>query len=182
MLEEAALRYLDRRACSVVQMKRLLDRRIKSWERRATRAGLPQDTIGPLVTAATDGIEIVIARLQSHRFLDDRVFAQNRAERLTRAGKSRRAVAAHLAHNGIDASLAREVTPQDDATELGAAVALLRKKRMGAFCRTESTQADAKERHRWLGSLARAGFSFSIAERALRLDREAALAVLQSTD
>jgi hypothetical protein len=30
--------------------------------------------------------------------------------------------------------------------------------------------------------LARAGFSFSIAERALRLDREAALAVLQSTD
>jgi regulatory protein len=162
-------------------MTRLLERRIRAWARRAEKAGQDPEAIAAAIIVAREAAVGVIAKLTERRFLDDASFAKNRAERLTRAGKSRRAVSAYLAQKGVDDAVARAAVPQDDATELGAAVALIRKKRLGAFSRHEEGADERELRTRWLGTLARAGFSFRTAERALRLDREEAERIMRDS-
>jgi len=184
VLQEAALSYLDKSSCSVAHMTKLLERRILVWSRRAEKAGMSEDEIRQKKAASKAAAAEVIAKLVERKFLDDKRFAEHRAARLTREGKSRRAVAAYLAQHGVDEDAARDATPRDDAKELAAAVMLLKKKRIGAFSR-DSEDADDEEsavRQKWLGALARAGFSFSTAERVLRLTRESAEEILRSLD
>lgn len=180
VIHEWALAYLTNRPASVAVMKKVLQRRIDAWARRAAKAGEGADEIESGVATAKERALAVIERLTSSGLLNDVVYAKQRAERLTREGKSRRAVAFDLAQKGIARELARASAPTDPETELAAAVALVRKKRLGAFSRKSGAEIDAKERHRWLGALARAGYSFSIADRALRMDREAAEDLLRS--
>jgi regulatory protein len=163
-LHEAALEYLTHRAASVAQMKKVLARRIAAWARRV---GEDADVTQPRAAA-----EAVIERLLRSGLLNDAAYAERRAGALTRAGKSRRAVAFDLAAKGVAEATARAAVPQDAETELAAAAALMRKKRMGPYARVEAP--DEKTKRRWLGAFARGGFSLSTAERALRLGREAA--------
>ena len=170
VIHEWALDYLTHRPASVAQLKKVLERRIGVWARHAEKAGAEDVEAG--VTLAKEFAGNVLERLKSSGLLNDDVFAKNRAERLTRQGKSRRAVAFDLKQKGVAEGITKEVTPQDPETELAAAVSLLRKKRFGPFSRND--EVDDKERNRWLGALARGGFSFGTANRALKMDREAA--------
>jgi regulatory protein len=145
-------------------MKKVLARRIAAWARRV---GEDADVTQPRAAA-----DAVIERLVASGLLNDAAYAERRAASLTRAGKSRRAVAFDLATKGVAEETARTAVPQDAETELAAAVALMRKKRMGPYARDEAP--DEKTKRRWLGAFARGGFSLSTAQRALRLDREAA--------
>ncbi|MBX3231359.1 MAG: RecX family transcriptional regulator [Labilithrix sp.] len=179
-VHEWALAYLTNRPASVAEMRRVLARRIDGWARRARKAEVDAEAIEAGAHTARERAEAVIERLQASGLLDDVTYAKHRAERLAREGKSRRAVSFDLAKRGIASELARASIDQDPATELAAAASLLRKKRIGAFSRKATAEIDARERQRWLGALARAGYSFSTAERALRLDREAAEELLRS--
>lgn len=179
VIHEWALAYLTNRPASVAVMKKVLQRRIDAWSRRAAKAGTDADEIETGVATAKERALAVIERLTSSGLLNDATYAKQRAERLTREGKSRRAVTFDLAQKGIPSELARASVSNDPATELAAAVALVRKKRLGAFSRRSGAEIDAKERNRWLGALARAGYSFSVADRALRMDREAAEELLR---
>ncbi|MDW8399440.1 MAG: RecX family transcriptional regulator, partial [Acetobacteraceae bacterium] len=98
-----------------------------------------------------------------------------RAARLARAGRSRRAIAAHLAARGVPPELAAEALPQGEDAEMIAALRLLRRKRLGPFA---TTPPDAEARRRTLGLLARAGFAAAAARRAVALGREEAEALL----
>jgi regulatory protein len=79
-------------------------------------------------------------------------------------------MAAHLASKGIDADQARAAIDEAPA-EADAALALCRKRRIGPFAREA---ADAAVRKKWLGILARAGYSRAIADAALDTDPETA--------
>lgn len=173
VIHEWALDYLTHRPASVAQLKKVLERRITTWAKRIAKAEAPElGELNEAVTQAKESAASVLERLKSSGLLNDDAFAKNRAERLTRAGKSRRAVAFDLKQKGISETIAKEAVPTDGETELAAAVSLLRKKRFGPFSRND--EVDDKERNRWLGALARAGFSFSTANRALKMDRDAA--------
>jgi regulatory protein len=178
-LREAALAYLSHRSASVVELRRVLARKVGTWAKKAARSGLDEAEIASAIARAKDDAEAIIARFRGNGLLDDVAFATSRAKRLARSGKSSRAIASDLAHRGIDAETARSAAPRSDASELAAAVVFARKKRLGAFAR-EDAGTDA--RRRWLGALARAGYSFEIAERVLRMDRESAEEVLARDD
>lgn len=179
-LHEAALAYLAQRATSIVRMKRVLERKIATWARRADKAGESAERIEAAVANAENAVPRVIERLRAIGYLDDAAFAERRAERLTRAGKSRRAVSLDLVRNGIASELARRFTPEDATTELSAAVALTKKKRIGAFARLdEDEDVDPDLKRRWLGALARAGYSFETANRVLRMARDEADSLLR---
>lgn len=180
VIHEWALAYLTNRPASVAQMKKVLQRRIDAWSRRATKTGADADALESGVAQAKERALAVVERLTSSGLLNDVTYAKQRAERLTREGKSRRAVTFDLAKKGIATDLARASVSHDPATELTAAIALVRKKRLGAFSRKAPDEIDAKERHRWLGALARAGYSFSVADRALRMDRDSAEDLLRA--
>lgn len=169
-LREAALSYLARYSATEAGLRRVLDRKVDRWAR-----SLDGDRDAAAVAAAHEAVRAVVARLAAAGAVDNKTFAEARTRSLMRAGRSRRAVAAHLAAKGVDAATARAVLPSDEASELGAAIALTARRRIGAF---RGAPADDSERRRELGMMARAGFPQAVAVRALGMDREAAEAIL----
>lgn len=169
-LRAAALAHLERFGTTEAGLCRVLDRRIDRWSRRAADEGLDPDT-----TAPREAARRVARALAAAGAVDDAAFAAARARRLGRAGRSRQAVAAHLAAKGVAPELARTVLP-DDERELAAAVLLARRRRIGPF-RT----GEAADPMRELAVLARAGFGGGIARAALEMDPDAANELVERT-
>jgi regulatory protein len=174
-LHDAALDYLARYAATEAGLRRVLQRRIERWARRA--AALHEaDAIAAQAAAARASVGAVVARLVAAGAVNDVAYAEARARSLLRAGRSRRAAAAQLAAKGVDAATAQSVLPADAQSELAAALVLARRRRIGPF-RTGAAP-DAAGRRRELGVLARAGFPQDVARRALATDPEQAEALI----
>jgi regulatory protein len=170
-LREAALAYLSRYTATRATLARALNRLIDRWLRAASIADAPA-----LAAAAKRSVRDVVATLAVAGAVDDAAFAQARAKKLNRTGHSRRAAAAHLAARGVPSELVNSALPQDEESELSAAVAYLRRRRLGPF-RTGAAPPEAREKE--LGALARAGFSGATARQALALSHNAAEVLLQ---
>lgn len=164
-LHEAALAYLARYASSKANVIRVLDRRVARWA-RAVACEEPER-----IAAHRAAVRRVANRLEAAGLIDDVAFAELRARSLRRAGRSGRAVAAHLGARGIDSETRAAVVPSDPAAELIAALILTRRRKLGPF---RDPECDA-DRLRELGILARAGFSQHIARTALAMDKADAL-------
>ncbi len=167
-LHEAALRHLARYAATEAGLTRVLDRRIERWARVAATEG---EVDPAAVRQAKLAAREVTAALVTAGAVDDAAFAEARARRLTRAGRSSRAVGAHLAARGVG-ELAASVLPDDPERDLAAALVYARKRRIGPF-RTED--ADPEQRRREMGAMARAGFGHGTVERAMDMDADEAL-------
>ncbi len=162
-LHDAALRHLARFAATEAGLVRVLDRRVDRWIRAA---GKGADAVPPLRRLVRE----VAAALVASGVVNDAAFAEARARSLTRAGRSSRAVQAHLAAKGVPSELS--VLPSDPEQELAAALAHARRRRLGPFA---AEPADQPGQMRALGAMARAGFTQEIARRALAMDVEEAL-------
>jgi regulatory protein len=153
-LEKSALYYLERHACTVDGLRRVLVRKVRRVERE----------LGPCAEAAA-WIDDVIARCVRSGLVDDARFAEGRAHALRARGGSTRAIAQKLRMKGVAAPLVQEALARtdarngDDDPELEAARAYARRKKL-----------HDKEREKALASLARQGFSFHTAKRALESD------------
>lgn len=174
-LHATALAHLARYAATEAGLRQVLLRRIARWERAARASGMEPETARDAAATARDAVPAVVARLATAGAVDDAAFAAARARKLIRGGRSRRAVAAHLAARGIDAATAQAALPEDADTELAAALALARRRRLGPF---RATAADAATRRRELGVLARAGFAGRVAACALGMDEASAEALV----
>ena len=164
-LHEAALRHLARFAATEAGLIRVLDRRVGRWARAAAAEGLAVDEA---VRQSRTAVREVAAALVRAGVVDDAAFAAARANRLARGGRSRRAVAVHLAAKGVPSGVATAALPDAEADYLSALI-YARKRRLGPF-RTSpdlDTPPDPGARLADLGRLARAGYDREIAERAL---------------
>jgi len=167
-LRDAALAYLARYAATEAGLRRVLERRIDRWARAANGSN---DDIAAAKRAAGD----IVARLAEVGAVSDSAFAESRARRLARAGRSRRAITAVLVAKGVDGETARRALPPDE-TELLSALALARRRRIGPFRAGEAL--DEAGRRRELGVLARAGFPENVARRALAMPTDEAAALV----
>jgi regulatory protein len=160
-IARAALHYLERFDSSTANLRRVLMRRL----RRASRDA-PVDFDRAAVV-----IDALLERYQASSLLDDKRYARALATSLRARGSSRRAIIAKLRVRGVSSALAQAALDAVDTetadAELAAAIALVRKRRMGPH-RPEGERET--ERRRDLSRLARAGFSFDVARRALRAD------------
>lgn len=132
-------------------------------------------------------VSIELDRLVELGYLDDRRFAQMRARQAFRSGKGEKRIALDLQKKGISADIihsaiamaAKEIRDEvncgldDEGTEpesadFQAALNYARKKRLGPFA---SQSSDERERvsQRALASMARRGFSFTLARRVLEM-------------
>ena len=91
--------------------------------------------------------------------VDDRRFAEARAQSLRRKGRSARAVAAGLAAKGVGRELVAQIVIVDPQIELETARAAAKRKRLGPWSRGDR----AERRQKDIAALARAGFSLAIA-------------------
>jgi regulatory protein len=159
-LHDAAVRHLARYSATQVGLLRVLGRRIDRWARAAEAA--PE-----IVATAQQAARDVVAKLAAVGAVDDAAFAARRARSLARAGRSRRAIGAHLAARGVSAELTAAL-PYDPEAELTAALAYARRRRMGPF----RQPPDPEQHMRDMGRLARAGFPQNIASAVLRMDAD----------
>ncbi len=118
MLYDAALAYLARYAATELSLRRVLERRVERWARLAGGSGDPE-SIAESAAVAREAVRAVVARLAAAGAVNDTTYAESRALSLRRAGRSRRAVTAHLAAKGVSSEIARAAVPNDDASELG---------------------------------------------------------------
>lgn len=169
-LENAALYYLQRYASSSQNLRNILARKIR---RGCEHHGQDPDDFLPLLPP-------LIERYRHAGLLDDGVYAEGRASALRRQGLSRHVITQKLLQKGvsardidaaldrIDASAAESAGDSCDdlqARDLAAARILARRKRLGPWRRRPlETPRDAQKE---MAALARAGFSFDIARRAL---------------
>lgn len=158
-LENAALFYLGRFASSSGNLRRVLMRKVAraNRERDATEAA-----------AGARMVDEIIARYLESGLLDDRAYAAQAAASLARRGASRFSIAGKLAQKGVDPELAAEAIAALDeggASELAAACALVRRRRLGPY-RPPGKRAEWRQKD--LASLARAGFGLGLARRVLR--------------
>lgn len=165
-LREAALVYLARFAATETGLRRVLERRIARWAASAPESA---ESAAALRQAA----RAIAHSLTASGAIDDAAFAGSRARSLLRAGKSARAIGAHLAAKGVPAALAP--APPDADQALAAAAIHARKRRLGPYRRGV---ADAALQRRELGNLARGGFPGDIARRCLALSFEEAEALI----
>lgn len=158
-LLEVALAYLNR----VPASKQALVRKLESWIRTRGEPADPEPA-RPLIAA-------LIERYERSRILDDERLAKNVAESLRARGASARGIAHRLAQRGLDStSITHALSVEGQSAseaDLTAARQLVRRRRLGPF-RPEPERA--AKRSRDLAALARAGFDFDTARRALHQD------------
>jgi regulatory protein len=163
-LRELALDYATRYGGTTAAMARILDRRIHRWTQAMLAAEAPDpEAIAAQAAALRVTAGRVVASLASLGAVDDAAFAESRARRLRRSGRSRRAVLAHLGAKGVAAGLAGAAVPEDEAVEFAAALAFARRRRVGPFARDGVPEDHARA----LMAFGRAGFSGTMARRAL---------------
>ena len=162
-LENAALYYLQRYATSAENLRRVLARKVK---RSCAFHKVPEDEFHPL-------IDKLILRYQSSGLLNDKGFAEAKAATLRRQGKSRRAIEAKLKEKGLgraDIATALEKTGGEDEDDFKAACALAKKKKLGPW--RAKPLKDQKGAQKEMAAMARAGFSYDTAKRALAYSGE----------
>ncbi|MCQ8278403.1 RecX family transcriptional regulator [Acetobacteraceae bacterium KSS8] len=172
-LREAALAHLARFAATEAGLVRVLDRKIARWSRQAGDAGRPSDEIAAAVREAREAVRAVAASLAGARVVDDAAFAESRARSLSRGGRSRRAIGAHLAGRGVAPELIETALEEAAGSDLRSAVLQARRRRIGPFGDPAALD-DPAAWNKALAALARAGFDRDTAERALRMDPQEA--------
>ena len=154
-LENAALHYLGRFASSGENLRRILMRRV---ERSARFHDIDTDE-------AAAWVEALIGRFEKAEILDDTAYMEARVASLRRRGASSRGIMAKLRQKGLAAEAVVEVLKdEDDHSELAAAMALVKRRRLGPY----RPEADRREMYaKDMAVLARAGFSLGVARKAL---------------
>ena len=168
-LANVALQYLGRYAASEASLRRVLENRL----RRAAMQNPEFAGDAELLRTLRTTIEQLIEKYKKTGVLNDAAFAETKVNSLRRQGRSHRAILQKLNAKGIRGAIVDEALEKNadgissEEAEVAAALALLRRRKMGPF---RKTLADEKIRRNELAALARAGFSFHVAQRVLKID------------
>ena len=113
-------------------------------------------------------VEETIAKMVDLGLVNDETFAKNRATSLHRRGDSKRMMSSKLRQKGLSTSTIEQTLADydDDASELDAAHAYIKRRRLGSY-RTKANTTPRDFYDKDLASLARNGFSYAIAKQAL---------------
>jgi regulatory protein len=169
-LENAALRYLERFASSSGNLRRVLLRKVV----------LSAQAHGSDAREGERIIDTLIERFLRAGLIDDRSYAEQKALSLRRRGTSRYGIRGKLALKRVAGELIAETLQGLDAqtseSELAAACALVRRRRLGPYRASGVRQHFARKD---FAALARAGFGLGIARRVLAQRDGAALEALE---
>jgi regulatory protein len=160
-LERSALWHLQRRALTEHELRTALGKKVK----RAAAEHGPSDDAGTWIDA-------LVARLRDSLLVDDDRVARARVDSGRARGLSKRRIADKLRQKGVSADVAKAAIDAVDAVnddvhddgvehnpDLDAARILVRRRRLRD-----------KDPQKALAALARQGFSYAIAKRALAVD------------
>lgn len=151
--ENVSVYYLQRFSATTGSLRAVLSRRLK-------KAAPHHPDLD--IDAANGWIDATVAKMVALGYVNDATYQESKIGSLRRKGASKRKIEAKLAEKGLKVTL-----PTDDEAELEAARAHVRRRRLGSYRTREVENARDKD----LSSLARAGFSRSVALQALDDDQ-----------
>lgn len=159
-----ALFYLEKYESSSDNLRRVLQRRIRRVEMKG--AVVPEE--------ALNWVENVVAEVKRLGYVDDGRFARSVTEKYRKAGKSRKYICQKLTLAGIPADVQEDALAESEESEtrdsdLQAALLLVKKKKLGPF-RPEEDRGTCRKKD--LAVLARAGFSYQTAVKALGVSEQ----------
>jgi regulatory protein len=125
---------------------------------------LDPNSVSQKADALEEHLGVLLTRYQASGVLNDERFAGNLAERLQERGGSRRAIVEKLRRRGVTSGVAQAAVVTSPGSELEAARAYVRRRRLGPFRPEAERQPN---RRRDLAALARTGFDHETAIRAL---------------
>jgi len=150
----SAMYYLQRFAAPEAQLRLVLQRKVI----RAAMKG------AEIPAECPQWIEKAVEKCIKLGFVNDQVFAEQKALSMRRQGKARNFIATTLQQKGVDKELIRDILnkdgEQDADAEMKAAIRTVKRKRLGRDDTPEGRQKD-------LAKLVRGGFSMDVARRAL---------------
>lgn len=153
-LTNIALYYLGRYDSSAEQLRRVLSRRV--LKEKIKGAEVPSE--------AEEWIEKIVSQMCRDGYVNDQRFAENQVRKYQAAGKSKQFLIGKLKMAGINAEIIQNLPELETDSDFEAACRFVRKKKIGFF-RPPEKQKECYKKD--LAALARAGFSFDIAVKAL---------------
>lgn len=167
-LHNYALFYLERFSSSSANLRKILMRRVhKSVPFHGE----------PTMEAATKMVDDTVAKLIELKIIDDEIYAKSRTTSFRRAGNSKRQISAKLYAKGLNndqIETAIDVVDTEhghDNPDLIAAIRYAQRRGIGPYRKRQSAEPEEQFK-KDLAKLARAGFSFEIAQNALSEERE----------
>jgi len=165
-LRHAAHSYLQRYASSKENLRRVLRQRLD----RAIYA------YGPAQNGTPEDIEDILRECETLGLINDAEYAALMAKSWLIRGESVRAIQARLARKGVSSNMVDEalaaIKQSHPDVDLQAAIALVRRRRLGPMRLAEKREASLQKD---LGVLARAGFTYPLARKVLDAKDDAAL-------
>ncbi len=168
-LHNAGLYYLQRFAASTSQFQRVMLGKIDKSCR--THPELDREECRKWLAALTE-------TFQRAGLLNDELYTTGAVRSLRQRGLSTRAIEARMAVKGVPAALVKKILQDIDGlhendANLVAALRQARKRRIGPYLPPgKEASPEAQDKH--LSAMARAGFDFETAQKALKMDREEA--------
>ena len=158
-LYNSGLAYLQRFPSSVAHFKTVMGRKID----RSCRHHTDQDK-----TACAALLDKVAGQFTDMGYLNDELYLRGMVNSLRGRGLSARAIMMKLQQKGLAQDDIKTVLSlydeENESDDLGAALRLCRKKRIGPY---GAANVEPAQKQKWLAALARAGFSYDVAIRAL---------------
>lgn len=150
-LERLALRYVERYATTRARLRQYLARKLRErgWE-------------GP----GEPPVDSLAERMAELRYVDDRLFAENKAAAMGRRGLGARRVGEALRHAGVEAADSDAVTADSADEAVESALRFAKRRRIGPF---SAGAADPDLLRRQVAAMVRAGHAPSIAWTLARL-------------
>lgn len=158
-LYNSGLAYLQRFPSSIAHFKSVMGRKIE----RSCRHHTDQDREDCIAL-----LDKVTAQFAELGYLDDTLYLRGMINSLRGRGLSSRAIDMKLQQKGLDRDdiheALRAYDHDNEIDELSAALRLCRRKKIGPHAPADT---GPEQKQKWLAALARAGFSYDVAIRAL---------------
>jgi len=165
-LLRAAYAYLERYNSSVENLRRVLLRKARRWQRMGASTG-SADLAGPgdAQNASTDSdiraaVDTVVERCVALELVDDERFVQVKAAGMRRRGGSGRRIRAMLSAKGVKEEVIETTLQSEEDSEEEAARIFARRRRLGPW-RTDDRRQERRDRD--IAAMCRAGFPAPLA-------------------
>ncbi len=166
-LERAAVRYLQRYPASEARLRQVLARKL---ERAKDFDRVVEDD-------PQEMIQSVIETCRLAGYIDDALYAKALVQSEHRKGRPLRVIAKKLREKGVPNEIGQEalgaLKERSEDVDLVAAHAFARRRRLGQYRLKELAEEARRERARKdLAAMARAGFGYGVAKRALEQEED----------